>query len=101
VSPATIGIVVFVCTFGGVLAGMRLGRAIPEEHLKGESKESIRTGIGLIATMTALVLGLVTASAKQSFDDVERRCATSRPTCSRSMACWRVTDPRPPRSGRT
>jgi hypothetical protein len=63
VSPATIGIVVFVCTFGGVLAGMRLGRSIPEEHLKGESKETIRTGIGLIATMTALVLGLVTASA--------------------------------------
>jgi hypothetical protein len=72
VSPATIGIVVFVCAFGGVLAGMRLGRAIPEEHLKGESKESIRTGIGLIATMTALVLGLVTASAKQSFDDVDK-----------------------------
>ncbi len=71
-SPATIGIVVFLCTFGGVLAGMRLGRAIPEEHLKGESKESIRTGIGLIATMTALVLGLVTASAKQSFDDVDK-----------------------------
>ena len=43
-----------------------------EEHLKGESKESIRTGIGLIATMTALVLGLVTASAKQSFDDVDK-----------------------------
>ena len=71
-SPATIGIVVFVCTFGGVLAGMRLGLTIPEEHLKGESKESIRTGIGLIATMTALVLGLVTASAKQSFDDVDK-----------------------------
>lgn len=71
-SPTIIGIVVFVCTFGGVLAGMRLGRAIPEEHLKGESKESIRTGIGLIATMTALVLGLVTASAKQSFDDVDK-----------------------------
>jgi hypothetical protein len=29
VSPATIRIVVFVCTFGGVLAGMRLGRSIP------------------------------------------------------------------------
>jgi hypothetical protein len=71
-SPATIGVVVFVCTFGGVLAGMRLGRALPEEHLKGESKESIRTGIGLIATMTALVLGLVTASAKQSFDEVDK-----------------------------
>ena len=51
---------------------MRLGRAMPEEHLKGESKESIRSGIGLIATMTALVLGLVTASAKQSFDDVDK-----------------------------
>jgi len=32
----------------------------------------VKLGIGLIATMTALVLGLVTASAKSSFDDLAK-----------------------------
>jgi hypothetical protein len=32
------------------------------------NRETVKVGIGLIATMTALVLGLVTAAAKSSFD---------------------------------
>ena len=71
-SPTFVSIVVFLCAFGGVLAGMGLARVLPEDQLQGESKESIRTGIAFIATMTALVLGLVTASAKQSFDEVDK-----------------------------
>ena len=69
-SPAVVGLVTFACTFGGVLLGMRLRGLLPAHHLDGDSKDSIKVGIGLIATMTALVLGLVTASAKSSFDDV-------------------------------
>jgi hypothetical protein len=71
VSPTVIGIVVFACTFGGALAGMRLRAILPEAHLRDESRDTIRVGIGLIATMTALVLGLVTASAKSSFDALD------------------------------
>lgn len=67
-NPTVIGIVVFACTFGGALAGLRLRAILPEHHLKHESRDTIRVGIGLIATMTAVVLGLVTASAKNSFD---------------------------------
>lgn len=69
-SPSLVGIVTFVCTFGGVLLGMRLRAVLPAHHLDADSKDSIKVGIGLIATMTALVLGLVTASAKSAFDDV-------------------------------
>jgi hypothetical protein len=69
-NPSVVGIVTFVCTFGGVLLGMRLRGVLPAHHLDADSKDSIKVGIGLIATMTALVLGLVTASAKSSFDDV-------------------------------
>jgi hypothetical protein len=47
---------------------MSLRGALPEDHLSNESKDTVKLGIGLIATMTALVLGLVTASAKSSFD---------------------------------
>jgi hypothetical protein len=32
---------------------------------------TVKIGIGLIATTTALILGLVTASAKSSFDAVD------------------------------
>jgi hypothetical protein len=71
-SPTTIGGIFFLCALGGLLAGLQLGRIMPAAQLQGDAKESIRTGIGLIATMTALVLGLVTASAKQSFDDVDK-----------------------------
>jgi len=62
---------VFICTFGGVLVGMRLRTMLPHGHLDPESKDTIKVGIALIATMTALVLGLVTASAKASFDSVD------------------------------
>src|SRR6478672_11185273 len=65
-----VGIVVFICVFGGVLLGMWLRTILPKHHLDSDSKDTVKVGIGLIATMTALVLGLVTASAKSSFDNV-------------------------------
>jgi hypothetical protein len=47
---------------------MWLRTALPKTHLDADSKDTVKVGIGLIATMTALLLGLVTASAKSSFD---------------------------------
>ena len=70
-SPVAIGAVVFACTFGGALAGMILSSLLPEHHLADKSKDTVKVAIGLIATMTALILGLVTASAKSSFDSVD------------------------------
>ena len=67
-TPTLIGLLVFVCTFGGALVGLWLRSALPDHHLSPDSKDTVKVGIGLIATMTALVLGLVTASAKSSFD---------------------------------
>jgi hypothetical protein len=70
-NPTKIGIVTFAFAFGGVVLGMWLRSALPKHHLDDESKDSVKLGIGLIATMTALVLGLVTASAKSAFDAVD------------------------------
>jgi hypothetical protein len=70
-NPTAIGIAIFAFTLGGALLGMWLRSRLPEGHLDVESKDTVRLGVGLIATMTALVLGLVTASAKSSFDAVE------------------------------
>ncbi len=67
-NPIVIGTLVLTCTFGGALAGMWLRGVLPPQHLDAESSGTVKVGIGLIATMTALVLGLVTGSAKSSFD---------------------------------
>ena len=76
-NPTLIGIIVFACTLGGVLLGMWLRTVLPERHLNNESRDTVRLGAGLIATMTALVLGLVTASAKSSFDTMSTTVKTT------------------------
>jgi hypothetical protein len=63
---------VFACTFGAALGGMLLGSLLPEHHLNEQSKSTVNVGVALIATMTALILGLVTASAKSTFDAVDQ-----------------------------
>jgi len=47
---------------------MWLRRVLPPEHLNAESKDAIKAGMGLVATMSALVLGLLVASAKSFYD---------------------------------
>ena len=60
--------VVFVCVFGGALLGMFLRKVLPQNHLSDESRGIVMIAMGLVATMTALVLGLLISSAKNSFD---------------------------------
>jgi hypothetical protein len=67
-SSLAISGIVFGCVFGGTLLGMLLRAILPEQHLSPESKDVVKLGMGLIGTMTALVLGLLVASAKSSFD---------------------------------
>lgn len=67
-SPMTIGWVVFACVCGGALLGMFLRRILPQHHINEDSKELVKLGMGLIATMAALVLALLIASAKSYHD---------------------------------
>lgn len=59
---------VFVFVFGGALLGMFLHAVLPERHMSNDSKDVVKLGMGLVATMSALVLGLLISSAKNSFD---------------------------------
>lgn len=70
-NPTIVGALTFALTFGAALAGLWLRARLPQHYLDGESKDTIKVGVGFIATMTALVLGLVTASAKNSFDAMD------------------------------
>ena len=67
-NPLNSCLFVFACAFGGALLGMGLRRLLPENHIGPESKEVVRVGMGLVATMVALVLGLLVYSAKGFFD---------------------------------
>jgi len=62
-SSVAISLIVFACVFGGVLLGMFLRTALPQDHVSADSKGAVNLGIGMIGTMAALVLGLLVAAA--------------------------------------
>jgi hypothetical protein len=70
--PVTISLIVFAFVFGGSLFGIYLRAILPETLLTEESKDLLKLGMGLMATMTALVLGLQLGSAQSAFEAQER-----------------------------
>lgn len=69
-NPFIITLISAVCIFAGALLGMGLQRRLPEHHLSKEMEDLVKLGAGTIATLTALVLGLLVSSAKSSYDAV-------------------------------
>ena len=67
-SAIALSCIAFACISGGVLLGMFLRNTLPEHHLSSDAKDVVRLGTGLIGTIAALVLGLLIASAKGSYD---------------------------------
>ena len=67
-SSLAVGLISAACIFGGALLGMWLHRVLPERHLDAASKDTVKLGAGLLATLAALVLGLLVSSAKNSLD---------------------------------
>jgi len=67
-TPIDISWIIFACVAGGAMLGLVLHRVLPEPHLSTESKDVVKLGMGLVATMSALVLALLIASAKGSYE---------------------------------
>ena len=63
-----ISLLVFALTFGGALVGTAVRPLLSEHHLHPDSRDVVKLATGLIGTLAALVLGLLIASAKSSFD---------------------------------
>ncbi len=80
VRAITIASVTFACTFGSAVAGTFIRGWLPPTHLSKESQDVVRLGIGLVATMTALLLGLVTAAARSTFDTQDAAIRSSAAT---------------------
>ncbi|MCE0521583.1 MAG: DUF4239 domain-containing protein [Methylacidiphilales bacterium] len=68
--PLTISLISFASILGGALFGFFFARVLPEHHLGPDSKDAVKMGWGIVATMSALVLSLLVASAKNTFDTV-------------------------------
>jgi hypothetical protein len=66
-----LGLISAGCIFCGFLLGLLLRRVVPDNHLQEESKDTIKLGAGMVATVSALVLGLLVASAKTAFDTTQ------------------------------
>jgi len=64
----TTAVVAFALVMGGALLGGFLRSVLPKHHLSEDSKDMVKVGIGFLATLAALVLGLLLASAKSTFD---------------------------------
>jgi hypothetical protein len=59
---------VFAVLMGATLLGSSLGRRLPTDQVTGATWSSVSLGLGFISTMAAIVLGLLVASAKGSYD---------------------------------
>src|SRR5262249_36049769 len=67
-SPLAVSGIICIIIFAGAVLGLLVRTRLPEHHLSADSKDVVKLTMGVIATMTALVLGLLVASAKSSFD---------------------------------
>jgi hypothetical protein len=63
-----VSLIVLACILGGIIFGMVLHSILPKHHLSDDTKDVVRLGTGLVGTIAALVLGLLIASAKSSYD---------------------------------
>lgn len=67
----TTSLLVAGCIFGGGLVGLTLHRVLPEAHLTKETQDVVRLGTGMLSVLASLVLGLLIATAKTSFDTTD------------------------------
>lgn len=67
-SPVVTSLVFAVTMLGGAGLGSFARSRLPGHHLDGDTKDLVKVGVAFLATLAALVLGLVVASAKTSFE---------------------------------
>jgi hypothetical protein len=70
-TSSVVGITAFGCTFGAAILAMLIRSRLPAHHLEGDSKEVVKLVMGLVATLTALVLGLLISSSYSAYNAQE------------------------------
>lgn len=67
-SPVLASCIILALLIAALWFGALLRHTLPKQHLSKDSQDAIRVGVGLIATISALVLSLLITTAKSSFD---------------------------------
>jgi hypothetical protein len=67
-SGSAIGLIVAACVFAGGVVGTLLDRVLPPEHMSKETRDVVMLGTGMLSVLASLVLGLLIATAKNSYD---------------------------------
>lgn len=62
------GLIAFICIFGSAMLGFALRRFLPADHLSDLTGKTVHNVMGVVALLAALVLGLLVANTKASFD---------------------------------
>jgi hypothetical protein len=62
-----VGLVVFVVIMAGAFAGLGLSQLLPAHHLSSETQSVVSLSMAVVATVSALVLGLLISNANNSF----------------------------------
>ncbi|HME27943.1 MAG TPA: hypothetical protein VKI44_42595 [Acetobacteraceae bacterium] len=68
----TTSLLVAACVFAGGLVGLSLHRVLPSHHLTKETQDVVRLGTGMLSVLASLVLGLLIATAKSSYDTTDQ-----------------------------
>ena len=85
-STITISLLVSAVVFAGGLAGLFLNRVLPQDHLTTDTQDVVRLGIGMLSVLASLVLGLLIATAKTSYDSTEHAIRSYAPSlCGRTQ----------------
>jgi hypothetical protein len=89
VTPLGISLIAFACVVAATLAGLFLHGILPKDHLSDESKDTVKLGMGMVATLAALILGLLIGFATNSFNNMRseiQRSAANIVLLDRAMA---------------
>ncbi len=66
-----ISLLVSACVFGGAAFSICFNTRLPKSHLNKDTQDVVRLGTGMISVLASLVLGLLVATTKTSFDQTD------------------------------
>jgi hypothetical protein len=73
----SVAVAVFVIVMLSAMLGGYLRTRLPGHHLESDTKDMVKAGVGLLATLASLLLGLIISSAKNSFDTLSEHLEAS------------------------
>jgi hypothetical protein len=70
-NPIATAFAVAACVFAGAMSGLYFHGVLPAGHRSKETQEVVRLGTGMLSVLASLVLGLLIATAKTTYDTAD------------------------------